>query len=264
MDAIGAVWLLQKFGGQDLQKAEVVFVKAGERLEDDEAIHVDTGLGEFDHHQPGNRQRKCATKLVYEYLVEKNKKLGEDEALFKLVDFINETDHFASVNWPEAKTDRFLFGMEEILAGLRSGKKFSDLELVAFGSVCYDGVYVALKMRVSAEKDLRGLGETFESKWGKSLSIENQNDEVMKLAMRQGYKLVVRKDKENGNVRIKAVPDQDIDLEPVYEEIKKVDSVGTWYFHPSRAMLLNGSSKRSDQIPTLLALKEVVEIIKQA
>ena len=266
MDAIGAVWLFRKFGDQEMQKAEVAFVKAGDTLEigNDDLIHVDTGLGQFDHHQPGNRERTSATKLVYEYLVAKNKNLEADEALARVIDFINETDHFASVNWPEPTADRYLFGMEELLAGLRSGQRFGDLELISFGSVCYDGIYTAMKMRVAAEEDLKTNGEEFETKWGKAYAIENQNDEVMKLAMKQGYQVVVRKDKQQGNVRIKAVPDKGIDLSLVYEEIKGRDDQGTWYLHPSGTMLLNGSTKRSDQKPTSLTLQEVVEIVKGA
>ncbi len=273
MDAIGAVWLFRKFGDDKMQKAEVAFVKAGDTLSEqkrqelkaqmDDVVHVDTGLGQFDHHQPGNRERTSATKLVYEFLMAKNKNLDEDEALARVVDFINETDHFASVNWPEPTADRYLFGMEEMLAGLRSGQRFGDLELISFGSVCYDGVYTAMRMRVAAEEDLKTNGESFETKWGKVFAIENQNDEVVKLAMKQGYQVVVRKDHDQGNVRIKAVPDKDIDLTSVHEKIKKVDTIGTWYLHPSGTMLLNGSLKRSDQKPTPLTLREVVEIVKE-
>src|SRR4030042_2683967 len=117
-------------------------------------------------------------------------------------------------------------------------------------------------MKIKAEEEIETLGTGFETKWGRALSIENSNDEVVKQAQKQGYQLVVRKDKEKGHVRIKGVPEKGIDLSKVYELIKVKDTLGTWYLHPSQTMLLNGSSRNEKHVPTPLTLEEVVEIIK--
>lgn len=274
MDAIGACWLLKRFLEEDFHEAEYYFVPAGDEVLDavltakgykrEEVVHVDTGLGIFDHHQPGHTRRDSASLLVYEYLCQRYPDLENDEALGRVVDFLNETDHFGSYWWPEANNDRYMFGLEEVLSGLRSGKQFTDRELVEFGMVCLDGAFTSMKIKVSAEEDVKALGQEFETKWGKALAIENSNDAVMKLAQRMGYEIVVRKDKEMGNIRIKAAPKDEIMLDTVFEEIKERDQEGTWYYHPSGHMLINGSKKHVGQKPSPLSLVEVVEIIKNS
>ena len=272
MDAIGSCWLFLRFDERDFERAEFYFVQAGERIEDDvleaknltdeEVVHVDTGMGVFDHHQVNNKRRDSATLRVYEYLIEKREELKEDKALRRLVNFVNETDHFSSCYWPEATDDRYMFMLEEILSGLRSGRHFSDREQLEFGMVCLDGVYTGMKVRVSAEKDLAELALEFETRWGKAIAIENSNDGVIKLAQKMGYEVVVRKDAEQGHVRIKAVPEKGIDLTPVYKEILGRDEMGVWFLHPAKTMLLNSSKKNSEHVATPLSLQEVVEILK--
>ena len=62
LDAISAVWLLKIFDAQHYADAKVVFVNPGDTLssaemdnlnvEESDVIHVDTGQGTYDHHQP--------------------------------------------------------------------------------------------------------------------------------------------------------------------------------------------------------------------
>lgn len=272
LDAIGACWLFMRFDRQHFSQVEYYFVNAGEEMSDetlaakglrrDQVVHVDTGLGPFDHHQPDNTLRDSATLRVYNYLLTKYPDYANNEALKRVVMFINDTDHFGSCYWPEADNDRYLFMLEEILNGLRSVRHFSDYELLEFGMVCLDGVLAATKEFVAANEDLAHKTIEFETRWGKAIAIENQNDEVVKLAQKRGSALVVRKDSEKGHIRIKAIPDRGFDLTPIFEAIKKIDTVGTWYMHPSKTMLLNGSRKHAGQVPTSLSLKQVIDLIK--
>jgi hypothetical protein len=274
LDVIGAMWLFLRFDERTFREAQMYFVNAGDEIDEEtllakelkraEVVHVDTGLGIFDHHQPGHTEHDSASMLVYEYLTEKMPELGENQALERVINFLNETDHFVSYGWPEPANDRYLFMLEEMLAGLRSGKHFNDRELVEFGMICLDGIFTAMKLRVSAEKDIEELGQEFESPWGKALAIENQNDAVIKLAQKMGYEVVVRKEVEGGNVRIKSAPKDTISLESVYQEIRKRDRVGSWFYHPSGHMLLNNSSKGKHETATTLTLEEVVEIVKKS
>lgn len=273
MDAIGAMWLFKRFGGRAFDGAEYYFVHAGDVTDSgtlsakgisaDEVVHVDTGLGKFDHHQPDNTLHDSASLRVYSYLTEKFPELKQDMALSRVVGFINETDHFASYYWPEPDKDRYIFMLEEILAGLRSSEHFTDREVVEFGMLCYDGVYTSMKIRIAAEADLAEKGEEFESRWGRALAITNKNDEVVKLAQKRGFVLVVRKDEITGAIRIKSAPDPTISLKEVYAKIKKLDAEGTWYFHPSGHMLLNSSRKNVGQVPTKLSLEAVVALVKK-
>ncbi len=273
MDAIGAIWLFKRFGGNSFDATEYYFVHAGDLMDagtmearglhEAEIVHVDTGMGVFDHHQPNNSAHDSATLRTYEYLAGKFSELHEDVALRRVVGFINETDHFESYHWPDPDKDRYIFMMEEILAGLRSSEHFTDREVVEFGMLCYDGVYTSMKIRVKAEEDLETKGQLFDSRWGKALAIENKNDEVIKLAQKRGYVLVVRKDETTGAIRIKSAPEPNISLREVFETIKQMDTEGTWYYHPSGHMLINGSRKHSGQVPTKLTLDEVVEMVRK-
>ncbi|MCA9369277.1 hypothetical protein KC721_03180, partial [Candidatus Woesebacteria bacterium] len=76
LDAIGSVWLFKKFHTQKYGDAKIAFVNPGSRIEEyqveelgvdlRDVTHVDTGLGEFDHHQKERASTDiCATSLVH-------------------------------------------------------------------------------------------------------------------------------------------------------------------------------------------------------
>jgi hypothetical protein len=203
LDAIGSCWLFMRYGGSMFSDVAYYFVQAGNEIGEDtlkakgiaydEVVHVDTGLGVFDHHQPDNTKRDSGALRVYDYLAEKKPSVREDEALRRVVNFINETDHFASFWWPEPADDRYMFMLEEVLSGLRSRRHFSDWELLEFGMVCLDGIYTSMKIKVSAEYDIETKAFEFESPWGTALAIENKNDEVIKLGQKKGMMLLFEK-----------------------------------------------------------------------
>lgn len=267
IDAIGAVWLLKRFAKEEFGEALVMFVPAGGTYQgknvdsDEEIVHVDTGEGKFDHHQKD--EEACASMLVYEHLVERHPELQQDEALERVVAQINDIDHFRSFFWPEPTHDRYFFFLEEILNGFKLGGHGDDEDLARLGLDCLDGVYTTAKIIVEAEKELT-KGQEFKTRFGKALGLLTSNDLALKLAQKKGYTVVVRKDPAAGNIRIKAAPIEGIDLTKAYEAIKAKDKKGTWYFHISKKMILNGSSKHPGQRPSPLTLDQVIEILKEA
>jgi hypothetical protein len=266
LDAIGAVWLLKRFD-PDYQEARVAFVPAGSTYQDKpvdsspDVVHVDTGLGRFDHHQ--TNKRTSAAQLVLEHLLtQKPGQLESPQALKRLIALIVEDDHFEDCYWPEADHDRYTFFITAILDGVKSGSQVTDDELAVFGMRCLDGVYATLKLRVEAEQEMKEKGKEFISPWGKALAIAGQNKEIEKLAQKRGYVLVIRKDPEAGNVRIKAQPKSDVDLSVAYEQLRKKDPQATWFLHVSKRMLLNGTHKDPTMKSTTLSLEEVVALLK--
>jgi len=270
VDAICGIWQLQRFDKEIYQTAQISFVPAGNQVSDQqlsdlnitsqEVIHVDTGNIDFDHHDE-NHAGQSSSLLIYLYLIDKYDHLKDDQALKRMVEFANRTDQFDSYHWPEPTNDRYMFMIENILNGYKLGGHGDDHDLVRLGSECLDGTYSMLKITVEAEKEI-GLGKEFKSKWGKSLALSSSNDSAIKLAQKMGYNIAVRKDPDEGNIRIKAAPLPQIDLTPVYKAIVDLDKKGTWYFHPGRHMLLNGSKKHQGQKPSPLSLDQVIEIIK--
>jgi hypothetical protein len=273
LDAIGAVWMLKRFDGQHYADAKVAFVDPGNQIQPTEAeclgfqmhevVHVDTGLGEFDHHQAERGHQKiCATSLVYDHICQLHPEEKNNAALKALVDFAIDIDHFGEIHWPEANSPRYCFLLPQLLGGFESIDPHNDDSQLQFGLACLDCAYAALKEHVQAEELLKE-GETIPLKIGKCLAIETRNDGVIKFAQKADFVMVIRKDPKGGEVRIKARPDADIDLKDLYQEILKIDQVGTWYYHTSGKMLLNGSRKQRHQKPTPLSLKTVVALVQK-
>lgn len=271
LDAVSSVWILKRFDQHHFGEADVAFVPAGQTLsserisqmglEDYNVVHVDTGKGEFDHHTDELAMKPiCAASLVYDYVVKLRPELSEDKALKRMVDHFISIDHFGEIEWPEPNHDRYIFQLSELLSGLKT-IGFQDLDVVTFGMDALDATYANFKERVAAEEEMSS-GTEFMSRWGKAFGIVSNNDEILKFAQKEGYQVVVRKDPDEGNVRIKAVPGKNIDLSPIYEKIIARDSEATWYLHPSNTMLLNGS-KKAHQVASGLSLEEIITLLKE-
>ncbi len=265
LDAITSCWLIKKFL-LGWKNAQLKFVPAGKTLDDmspdsnPEIIHVDTGLGKFDHHQTADFT--CASILILNYL--ENQGCIKDklkEPLDRLVTFVNEDDHFQEAYYPDPTEDRYDFLLNNLIDGLKVTMS-DDLELTEFILKILDAALIIMKNKIAAEKEIR-MGLVFNSYLGKSIAMETENDETLKLAQKMNFHLAIRKDPDHGNIRIKTLPDPKYDLTPIYEKVKKSDKVGSWFLHSSKHMLLNGSPKRPDQKPSPLSLKKLIEIIKE-
>jgi len=295
-DAIGSVWLIKSFlpGWKD---AKVEFVPAGTRfgeakgyhgedkedpielIGEDEIIHVDTGLGPLDHHQTSD-QTVCAMTRTWDYVRAENEKSGSplrkehQEAVSRIAAIILAGDHFREVFWADPLADYHEFSLNGLLEGLKLSKPDQDDYCVVFGSACLDALTHTFESRIWAEKEIAENGIRFELKKKVSLpagrqgiAFETINDNVIKLAQKMGYVLVIRKDPRKGYVRIKARPasgkDDDIDLTAAYEKLKVADSKATWFLHVSKKMLLNGTPKNPAMVPTTMTVQEIVDVIKE-
>lgn len=268
VDAVTSVWLLKRFlPGWD--EAEVVFVPAGKTLNEEivdsnpDILHVDTGLGMLDHHQVDDDS--CAARRTLDYIKDqrsKNKEQKlEDEPLERLVEVVNEIDHFREVYFPNPTSDYYDFGLVSILDGLKLLYPDDHKKILEMGVAAMDGIYKSFQNKVWAEKELEE-GIPFKTKWGKGIGVETVNDEVVRLAQKFGFVLAVRKDPKKDYVRIKALPDSKVDLKECYNRYKKLDPEATWYLHASRKMILNGSMKNPETKPTKLTLREIIEVLK--
>lgn len=278
LDAVAGVWLFKRFMA-GWENAELAFVPAGETYKGDgnyaHIVHVDTGMGEFDHHQ--DNADTCAAKKIFEYL-QTYRKDGRDapygkvksfniEALTRMVAVINDFDHFRQVYFPEANADYFQFSLDDILDGLNSvfhDTGSGDVEKVSFGMTALDGILRVFQNKVAAEREIdEGQKIEVETRYGKAIGIETSNDAVLDIAQKQGYCITVRKDPRKAYVRVKSLPDKNIDLTPLYERMKKEDPEATWFLHASRAMLLNGSTKNPKMKPSSLALEQIMQFVKE-
>ncbi len=271
LDALGAVWLLKKFA-PEFAEAEVKFVPAGETLKgrpvdsDPEIIHVDTGLGKFDHHQTS--KRTCATKLIYDWLI-RTKKIKKDETLERLIEVITDVDwRAADLGYPEAADDRnaFLFNERQIIKGWQKLYPHDPGKIVDLGMPVLDGIWAGFKCKLEAEEAIK-KGREFKTRWGKGLGAETSAFGFMALAQMKGFAIVITRDPKRGFVRIHGMDQkglEEVNLTEAHKILKNKDPEASWYLHPSLRILLNGSPLNPKMRPTKLGLNEVIEVLKGA
>lgn len=267
LDAVTSSWLIKKYM-PDWQHAEHKFVPTGTTLngqlpdEDSDIIHVDTGLGRFDHHQFEKNRELSATRLVFEHL-SKNKNVGvhDLEAVSRISDFVTLIDNFGEVHFHDPSSDIYDFCLYQVIEGLKPTGK-TDIEVIEIGFSLLDGVLHILKNKIIAEREIK-KGLTFDSKWGKTMALETKNDQVLKLALKTGFACAVKKNPEVGFVRINTLPDDKLDLTDLYKGLKNEDPKASWFLHSSKNLLINGSAKDPTAVASTLTLTRVIEIMKK-
>lgn len=268
-DALCSVWLVKRFF-PGWAGADVTFVPAGSTLDklppddDPDVVHVDTGLGQFDHHETGDRS-VCASVKVLQFVVQNHFVTDPVQlsALSRMVAIVLQVDHALERTWPDPENDRYDFFPESVFDGLKAmPKSIPNDELIQFGMKVCDGIFWNLQKKVLGEADIK-RGTEFTTPWGKGIGMETINDRAHVVAERMGYQTVVLKDPTKGNVRIYAHPfATNADLGPVYEEIHRRDPNSNWFLHASKRLLLNGSRSNPVARPTKLSLREIIGIIE--
>lgn len=264
VDALSSVWLIRRFmkGWED---ANIDFISQGTTYQDNPVdsdpniIHTDTGLGKFDHHQ--NNDDTCAAKLVFEYLVKKGDiKSRHIEPLERMIALINDIDHFREIYWNEPDSDIYEFFIVSIIEGMKIRLQ-DDYQLALTAEKIFDGILQTFFNKIQAEKEL-AAGLIFESKWGKTMAVNSENDEVGQLAQKKGMKMVIRKSPKRNHLKIKLHPALKKNLKTLLPLLEKADPKATWFYHQSGHMIISGSSKSPSSTPTTLPLSKIVEIIK--
>lgn len=264
-DALASVWLIKRFLS-GWSNSLVQFVPAGKTLNDQPAdadsniIHVDTGLGQFDHHQ--NNEYTCAAKRVFLFLMEKGAIKGSlADPLERICDVVNEIDHFGEVFLDQPDRDIYDFLLSSVIEGTRA-KLGDDNRLVDLMMTVFDGLIIIFSNKIRAEEELT-KGLILKTKWGKTLAVESENEEVSRIGQKKGYQMVIRKSLKKGYLKIKSLPLPNLNLEKLCKALSAADPKATWYFHPSGHIILNGSTKNPSMKPTTLTLHQVVEIVKK-
>lgn len=264
IDAITSVWLVRRFlsGWKD---ARCVFVSAGQTLDGadpdihPDIMHVDTGFGLYDHHQ--NNDDTCAAEKVFKHIQKKKDLKAMDAiALERIVAVVNRYDHFKEVFLEPANDDMYDFSLANLINGVKL-KLQDDTQVVHYVETMLDGLFINFKNKINAESTIM-TGFEFKSSWGRGIAFESENDETMKLALKEGFDLVVRRSGTYKYMRIKTHPRVKKSLKSLHEKILTVDKEALWFYHSSGRMLLNGSSKAKNSIPSSLSLPSVIALIK--
>lgn len=265
LDGIPGIWLLKKFH-PDFADAAIAFVPAGSTLSgikpdsDPNILHVDTGMGKFDHHQTNDYT--CGAQLVLDYLKHKGYVKENDLALDRIMEVLLALDHGKDNEWPNAEWDVYDFGLWSILNGWKMLYAQDELLYTEKVMDCMDAIYFFFQSKIDSEKEF-DKGIEFETEWGKGIAFTTYNDGVLELGIRRGYALVVRKDLKREFVRVTGDSRKGVDLTKAYEKCQKADVQATWFLHASKVLLRNGSTRNPKMVPTKLTAQEMVDILKK-
>jgi len=266
-DALIAVWLIKRYY-PGFDKAGVTFVPAGETYEkqvvDSQAsvIHVDTGLGKFDHHQL--RERSSAARRILDYFLKERLITGRSvEVIERMVDLATMIDNFEEALLPEAGQDFYDLGIYQVMEGLKYGG-FTDFEIYDFAQTAFEGLYGVFRQKLMAEEELEANSRTVDVNGIKTLILESVSDEASRLAQKRGAEIVVRRHPKAGNVQIKVRPGSKLNLKKLSVKLIELEGAEKWFYHvPSGKLLLNGSSKNMKE-PTKLSVKEILKYLEES
>ena len=248
LDSLFSTWITLRFG--PYPDAGLAFVGAGQTLEGmlpdarPDIIHVDTGLGKYDHHQPEVASPDiCAAKIVAHAFV------PNDRALRRMVDFIVLVD-----NGREPEGDRtHPYGVTRLISGLNTLYPDDSLHVMHTSLPLFDAWYAASKEQVQAEDVFETNAVWFDSQWGPGVAVDHEVGPCAVLYLYQA---------DAGRKGFNAAAGSNVDLSPVAVEVMRTDPVGEWYLHPSNKMLLNGSKKKPNFVQSPLSLPQLIDFVR--
>lgn len=267
-DGIPAIWLLRRFH-PGYKSARVELVPAGNNTynnqpvdSDPDVLHVDVGGGKFDHHKTS--EFTCGVKLVWEWIVSEGFIKKDDKAIERMVQVMTELDHgWDNYRWPEPASDRWEFSLHNVLSGLKVAFPGNTDKYIEWVSESLDAVYAIMKSKVKAEEEIKD-GFKFKTRWGEGVAVVTKNDGIMDVGIKNGFAVVVRKDPDEGYIRITGSNARDVDLTKAYDAISKVDNIGNWFLHASKVLLRNGSTRNPTMKPTKLTMEQVVGVLERS
>jgi hypothetical protein len=252
LDCLTAIWILVRFGGAG--NAALQFVPAGQTLhnrppdEDPRIVHVDTGGGRFDHHRP-DAQGVCAAELVRRSVA------PDDEALARLVEQVNQIDHASAPRGSQG-----FFNVNALVSGYNLLFPNRPHHVAYAMLPNLDAWYEHEQRQIRLEKAFARRVE-FETPWGLGIALDGDDGGSSKLAYRHGAVLYAYRN-EQGWMGIAARSRSNVDLSPVYHDLRIIDRDADWYLHPGKRMLLCGTPKAPPRSLSRLTLAELVRVIQ--
>jgi len=248
-DCIVAIWLLKRFCG--MGDAEIRFMKFGESIppEYKDAVFVDIGEGEYDHHH-----RKDFVSSAILVLGKFN--LQNDPVLKQLAEIARRIDH----GLPDERT-KGLLNFIYIIKGLNKLYRDDPLKVMTIAFDCLDAIHKQASQSIRFEAEFE-KGVKFRTKWGPGLAIETHNREIREYCNRKGYVVFVYVDPVTQYRGFAAPGGKGVDFSDVYEKIKVIEPDAEWYLHFSKDLLICGSDKAVNNKLSKLEKDELIHLVK--
>ncbi|MBI2334503.1 hypothetical protein HYU96_01760 [Candidatus Daviesbacteria bacterium] len=261
LDDILAIWLFKKFH-PEFKEAKIEFLSAAKKGvtyqgkpvdSDPEVIHFGIGRGKFDEHKGDLGQ--SAGSLVWQEI--KNSSLAPKDgmelgALDELVAWNNLIDTGKAPNYEFAE-----FSVQSFLRPLDSKPETSQ-KAIDLGSEILDRILEVLKKKQRSLKDWNKRME-FQTRFGQTKAISSGTVDRAFCKMREGDLFIIFNPKYHS---IQYFTPKDLDLEPIYQQAKKLDPEADWYFHHSKHIIICGSHSAPGSKPTKLSFEQLIELAK--
>lgn len=250
LDALLGVWILIRFGG--MEEYELAFTPVGAKPHPSpNAIHVDTGWRQFDHHHLN--EFTSAAVLVRDSVFRHKHR---DEAVDALVEHALAKDWYLHEDTRDSP-----FAVTAVIEGFNrlfpqnpqcvAGKTFEVL----------DALYESLTLRIEAEREYpKGL--VLDSIFGPAFAIESSSHHVREIAYRHGARVFVFVDPTTGFRGYKGRSQAGLDFSALYETIRRLEPDADWFLHASKELLLCGSAKAPDRRLSRLPLTALADLIR--
>lgn len=256
LDDIAGIWLLKKFH-PEFKGAKIEYISAsrdGAQLATEKTF-VGTGGGEFDEHKEGMHDT-CSATLVYEYLKKKNY-IPKDEILRGALDRLTEWNRLIDTGRaPDSQFNEFSI---QAFIRRKDGTCENSVTSLDLGIQILDRILNVLKRKQQSILDWEKRVE-FETKFGKSTAIISETVDREFCREQRGDLFLMY------HPKFKSVqfftPSFEIDLKPVYDKVKSLDSEAAWFLHQSHHMVLCGSTSAPDSKLTKLSFEELIDVAK--
>ena len=253
LDDIFAIWLYKKYMS-DFSDAPVEFISASKEAaaQSQDKIFIGTGGGDFDEHKEG--LDTCAGTLVFEKV---KVNITDDLTLKALDEMVKwnrliDTGKMEVKDWEEFEVASFIRPLD--------GAEENSQKAVELGSEILNRILEVLKRKQQSILDWEERVE-FESKFGKSIAVKSET--VNREFCRQmGGDLFLIYDPKQNSVQF-FTPSFEIDLEPIYKELREKDPSASWFLHQSHHMVICGSGSAPDFQKTKLSFDSLIEVAKK-
>jgi hypothetical protein len=248
-DCIVATWLLKRFCG--MKRHTIQFVKFEDFITKKykNAIFVDIGNGEYDHHHR-NDFVSSATLVLEKF------GLQNDPVLKGLAHTARRIDHGLL-----SEDTGGLLNLIDIITGLNRIYLKDPLSVMNIAFECLDAIYKQFSQSVHFEEDFKE-GIKFKTKWGLGIGVKTHNRGVRGYCQRKGYIVFVYVDPVTQYRGFAAPGGRGVDFSDVYEKVKSLEPDAEWHLHFSKDLLICGSDKAANYKLSKLELNDLIELVR--
>ena len=253
LDDIVAIWLFKKFYPK-FNGSKIEFISAGVDLsgeESEEKIFFGVGKGRFDEHKGDIGE--CATSLVWKDIVQ-NGLAPKDEIELKACVELVEWSRKVDLGQTDEEFDGF--SMPAFIRPI-DGTEVGSLRALSLGEEILDRIIEVLKRNKQSLQDFQEARE-FPSTFGKFIAVKSETVNRAFCKKQDGDLFLMYSPKSNWVQYF--TPKENINLEPLYLKLKKIDGEASWYLHHSNHFILCGANSSPDPKKTKLSFDNLIEV----